>query len=167
MAAYDHTQRGPWHVLTAGLGAVLLLRVARSAAREGWEPRAHLPLLLAAAALLALAAMTARLRVRDEGDGLSVRFCPLPLLGTKVPYESIESVECCRISLLDGWGMHGWPGGRLVINIWGFDAVRLDLRRPRGLLRFRTYLIGTDEPGALMGFLRERTGQDATDETGL
>ena len=105
--------------------------------------------------------LTAHLRVRDEGDALHVRFGPIPLLGTRVPYDQIESAEPSRTSWWHGWGVHGWPGAWLVFNLWGYGAVTLHLKEPRGLLRFRRYIVGTDEPEKLAAFLRAKVGEAA------
>ena len=60
--------------------------------------------------------------------------------------------------MVRGWGIHGWPGAWQVINIWGYDAVALHLKRPRGIFRFHSLIIGTDEPQALAAFVEDKIG---------
>jgi hypothetical protein len=76
-----------------------------------------------------------------------------------VPYDQIQSVEVTRTRWYHGWGLHILPAAWLVVNLWGFDAVALRLKRPRGLLRCRRYMIGTDEPEALAAFLEGKLAQ--------
>ena len=117
----------------------------------------ELMLLLPAALFVLIAGMVGHMRVWDDGEALCVRFGPIPLLmGTRVRYDEIERVEPSRTKWYHGWGIHGWPGSCLVFNLWGFGAVTLHLKGPRGLLRFRRYLIGTDEPDALAGFVNDK-----------
>jgi hypothetical protein len=156
MPSYDHTQRGKWHwiVIIAGwvmADVAVVLRV--------W------PLLAPAAMMLLTAGAFAHLRVWDDGNAVRARLGPFPLFGIRVPYSAVESVEVTRTSWYHGWGLHAVPGAWLVINIWGFDAVALNLKHPRGLLRCRRYLIGTDEPEALAEFVAERLHHDDTTST--
>ena len=90
--------------------------------------------------------------LRDEGEWLAIRFGPLPLLGTRIPYARIRSVEPDQTALLDGWGIHWLPGRGWTYNIWGYDCVKL--RLDRGVIR-----VGTDDVENLVRFLRERIGQ--------
>lgn len=161
MSGYSHRQSGPWGpVLEAlGLGA---LGVALWRAFQGrLNTDFAFTFGAAAAVLLASGGLFSCLNVRDKGDRLSVRFGPIGLFGTSVPYGAIESVEAARTRLVDGFGMHGLPGVYIVLNIWGMQAVRIRLKRRCGLWRARTVLIGTDEPEALLAFLRGRARQSA------
>ena len=90
-----------------------------------------------------------QLTVRDEQDALAVRFGPLPLFFTRIPYDKIRSVEPDRTTLLDGWGIHYLPGRGTTFNIWGFHCVRVELEN-------RTIRIGTDDVENLVAFLRQR-----------
>ncbi len=117
-------------------------------------------LLLTGAILLLAAGLIGYLDVWDAGDRLCVRFGPLPLAGTSVPYENIESVEPAYSSLLYGYGVHGLPGLFIVFNIWGLGAVRLRLKKHTPVWRAKTVIVGTDEPGRLLDFLREKIGQE-------
>ena len=138
MPSYDHTQRGGWHWVMLVFALVL---VDAAVVTGVW------PLLLPALAALLAAGAFAQLRVWDDGDALSARLGPLPLFGARVPYADIQSVEVTRTRCTTA--RYGWPGAWLVLNLWGYDAVALHLKQPRGLLRYRRCLIGTDEPEAL------------------
>jgi len=152
MPSYDHTQRGGWFWVTILVGA---------AAIDAGIVIGPWPIAVCGAAIVLFGGCIAHLRVRDDGDALSVRFGPLPLMGKRIPYAGIQSVEVTRTRWYHGWGVHGWPGAWLVLNLWGYDAVALELKQPRGLFRFRRYLVGTDEPEALAAFLREKLSQTA------
>jgi hypothetical protein len=147
-------------VVTA-LGMFALALYGALAGRGGALP--PVPLAVVGAAFLAAAAMLGHLTVRDEGEALSVRFGPLPLFGTRIPYEAIESVETRPIGLLHGFGVHGLPGVFIVFSIWGFDAVRIRLKRRRGLFMAKRVIIGTDDAERLAAFLRERAGGNAAE----
>ncbi len=154
MDGYDHKQRGSWHYVIILVGAVAI---------DVGTDFAGGAFIVIGALVVLFGGCIAHLRVRDDGDALSVRFGPLPLLGRRIPYAAIQSVEVARTRWYHGWGVHGWPGAWLVINLWGFDAVELRLKEPTGILRFRRYLIGTDEPEALAEFVRARlTRPDGT-----
>jgi hypothetical protein len=89
------------------------------------------------------------LTVQDEQDALAVRFGPLPLFFTRIPYDQISAVARDRTTVLDGWGLHYFPGRGTTYNLWGFDCVRVDVGK-------RTGRIGTDDAEALTAFLRKR-----------
>jgi hypothetical protein len=89
------------------------------------------------------------LTVCDAGEHLLVQFGPLPLFRLRIAYAEIESVERCRSSVLDGWGIHVSPSGGWTWNLWGRDAI--DIHR-RGKCKLR---IGTDDPEELEKFLAE------------
>jgi hypothetical protein len=87
--------------------------------------------------------------VRDEGDALLIRFGPLPLLGTRIRYAEITSVEPGQTSLIDGWGIHYIPCRGWTYNLWGFGCARLQLGN-------RVVRIGTDDVDNLVRFLRHK-----------
>ena len=88
--------------------------------------------------------------IRVSGqDALAVRFGPLPLFFTRIPYDKIRSVEPGQTTLLDGWGIHYLPGRGTTFNIWGFHCVRIELES-------RTLRIGTDDVENLTQFLHQR-----------
>lgn len=151
MAGYRHTQHGPMWWLLA------LFAVAALAGAQ-WLPDRELAWVFAAAAVVfvLLAATVARLTVQDGGDSLLVRFGPLRLWGTRVPYDGVVAVARARSKLIDGWGVHWLPGRGWTYNLSGRDCVEVRTRTRR--LR-----IGTDDAEGLLGFLVERTGVVAGD----
>ena len=109
-----------------------------------------MPLLLGLAVLFLLLALSFQhLRVFDAVDHLAVRFGPLPLLGTRIRYDEITSVERGRTSLLDGWGIHWVPGRGWTYNIRGWDCVVVQLGK-------KTIRIGTDDVENLLAFLQAK-----------
>jgi len=92
-----------------------------------------------------------RLRITEQADCLRVRFGPLPLFGTTVRYAHVRSVVRARSTVLDGLGVHWFPGRGWTFNVWGFDCV--ELRTDRGLVR-----LGTDDPDGLVQHLAQRAG---------
>jgi hypothetical protein len=101
--------------------------------------------------MFGVAASFHHLTVEDRGDGLAIRFGPVPLFRKTVAYNEIKSVETGRTLLLDGWGIHMSIRGGWVWNIWGRDCVVLHLKK--GTLR-----IGTDDAENLAGFIEQRIG---------
>ena len=147
---YCRTQHGRFHygLYVAVCATLCLAWVIRTQPVLMW-------LVLGVAALLFLFTQGFHhLTVRDEGEWLAIRFGPLPLLGTRIPYARITSVEPDRTAFLDGWGIHWLPGRGWTYNIWGYDCVRVDLED-------RIIRIGSDDVENLVGFLRERIGQSA------
>lgn len=142
---YRHTQKGPWHWMLDGLGVMLLVLA--------WFSSEALPvrwMFVGLGALFLILGSTFRhLTVEDRGDHLRIAFGPLPLATRRVLYRDIRAVEPGRTTILDGWGIHLSPRGGWVWNIWGYDCVVI--RLDRGTLR-----LGTDEPEALVEFLREK-----------
>ncbi len=144
--AYDHTQHGHWHWLLWAIGAGCF--VASWSLRQ--EPLGHYICLGVSLMLIAMGLSFMQLTVRDEQDGLAVRFGPLPLFSKLIRYEQIQVVEPDRTTVLDGWGIHYLPGRGTTYNIWGFGCVRLELDH-------RTIRIGTDDVENLVEFLRQQT----------
>ena len=59
------------------------------------------------------------LTVVDRGEGLAIRFGPIPLFHRTVPYGKIEKVDVGRTMILDGWGIHMSIRGRLSVESMG------------------------------------------------
>lgn len=139
---YDHTQYAPWWLLLVAVGGAQML--------SAWMvPQTEPAVLLAVVGggILTLAFCFQYLRIRDEGEYLSVRFGPIPLIGTRIRYSEIESAERDRTNILDGWGWHWTPGRGVTINIWGFDCVRIQVKG-------KTIRLGTDDPQGLINLLQ-------------
>jgi hypothetical protein len=147
---YSHTQRAPLYLVLYG-SAVWLLVTA-------WLVREEpvVPFVLAAVGVLTaiLGLAFHHLTVVDGGKGLVVRFGPLPLFRTTVPYSDIQGVEVGRTTIFDGWGIHLSLRGGWVWNIWGRDCVVI--RRRKGILR-----VGTDDAPTLSRFLAGKIAGNA------
>jgi len=149
---YRHTQRSPlgWLLLAFGIipGATLL---------GLWNtlPPPSMSIVIAtilgtaAALFMVLAASFWSLTVEDDGEALRVRYGPLPLFGTRVPYATITSVARGRSAFIDGWGIHYIPGRGWTYNLWGRECVVLT--RGGRMLR-----IGTDDGDGLAAFLQTK-----------
>jgi len=159
MGDYEHRQYGAWWVMFVVLALGLFGLTAALIASEGIKLHVALMMSGTGAFFLVVASMLGYLDVRDEGDRLSVRFGPLPLFGTSIRYEDIESVAPTRTTMLHGFGVHGLPGLFLVLNIWGFDAVQLRMRRRHAIWFAKTVIIGTDDLDELLALLQDKVGQ--------
>ena len=139
---YRHSQRGPLAFPLAITGGALIGGAIRAAD--------HTPLMLilgaSGLAFLILAASFSSLTITDRGDALRVRFGPLPIFGTTIPYAAITSARAARTALIDGLGIHYFPFRGWTYNIWGRNCVTL--RTARGTVR-----LGTDDPQGLERFL--------------
>jgi hypothetical protein len=109
---------------------------------------------------LFLATAFVYLRVRDAGTDLEVAFGPVGLFGRKIPYDRIESVETTTVGFIHGWGVHGLPFFAITYRITGTECVRIDLKKPIGLFRFRRVYIGTDDPERLTAHISSRIAPD-------
>jgi hypothetical protein len=143
--AYEHTQRGLWHLLLFAVAAGCLI--------GGWllrqDPPAHYIFLGIALLMILIGLSFMQLTIRDEEDALAARFGPLPFFFTRIPYDRIERVTADRTWLLEGWGIHYLPRRGTTYNIWGFQCVRIDLDS-------RTIRLGTDDADNLIAFLTQR-----------
>ena len=145
---YQHTQKAPlrWLLQLPIIALLAFAWVCRS------EPALVL-ILASVAVLLFLASLSfGYLTVRDEDDKLAVRYGPMPLFRTHVAYASISSAERGRSSILDGWGIHWFPGRGFTYNLWGFDCVQL-------VVRGKTVRVGSDDVDNLVDFLNSRIEQ--------
>lgn len=145
--AYRHTQHSPlaWLLAACALPFPALYWLDSSGALDLPSPGAGL-FVLPCVAIGIVALSFHHLTVADAGDGLSIRFGPLPLFRRKVLYEDIESVDVGRTLVIEGWGIHYSLRGGWIWNLWGRDCVVLHLRK--GTLR-----IGTDDAENLAEFL--------------
>ena len=143
MRGYEHTQKAPISLLLlacAGLTILLAWSTTDEPAPRWITGGVALFIVLCAFGFMSLT-------VRDEGEHLSVRFGPLPLVTKKIPYASMTGVAAARSTWLDGWGWHWHPRRGWIYNLWGFDCVRIELGAKAGR-------IGTDDLEGLVGHLR-------------
>ena len=150
---YEHVQRSPVHFLLHLL-AVFSFVVA-------WQIRndtaPSIAVLIAGVVLFILALSFQTLTVSDnDGECLDVRYGPLNLFGTSIPYDEITDIEQGQTSLIDGWGIHFIPFRGWTLNLWGFECAKI--WRGNRIIR-----IGTDDSENLVSFVRERiTGENLT-----
>lgn len=142
---YQHTQTSPLYWILLAVSAGLLAGV-------WFVPITGAQVTLAASGVLVflLAFCFQSLTVRDEGDGLSIAFGPLPLFRRRVVYAEVKRIEQGRTTILDGWGIHFSPSGGITWNLWGFDCVDIYFQDGRKLR------LGTDAPEGLESFLKQR-----------
>lgn len=146
---YEHTQKGRLHLIV--YPAAVALFVGAWLSHDDQPARI---ILCFAACLMVLAGLCFKtLTVRDEGEQLAVRFGPLRLFRTRIPYSKITAANPARSSVMDGWGIHWMPGRGWTYNLWGFDCVRISLGR-------KTVRIGTDDPQGLAEFLKTKIPAD-------
>ena len=89
------------------------------------------------------------LTVADDGDRLTIRFGPVPLFRTSIPYADMTGVEAGKSTVIDGWGIHYVPGRGWTYNLWGFGCVVV--YRGKTIIR-----IGSDDVENLVDFLNRR-----------
>jgi len=144
---YNHTQPGRWHYVLFAFTVVTLV--------GAWLARSEPPVVivnLVIAAILTLCGLVfGSLTISDEGDYLALRFGPLPLVRKHIRYADITGVEIGRTRVIDGWGIHYFPGRGWTYNVWGFDCVKLT--RGRKVIR-----VGTDDAEGLVKVVREKMG---------
>jgi hypothetical protein len=144
---YEHTQHGPLHRIFLAVAALMLVAV--------WlvqsEPMLAAINLVIAGVFLLTSLMFASLTVRDDGEGLAVRYGPLPIFRRRIRYADITGIEPDRTRLIDGLGIHYVPGRGWTYNLWGFDCVKFTLGE-------RVVRLGTDDVENLVEFLRQKIG---------
>ena len=113
---------------------------------------------MAIAGILALCGLAfGSLTISDEGEYLALRFGPLPVLRKTIRYADITGVEVGRTKIIDGWGIHYFPGRGWTYNVWGFACVKLTLGR-------KIIRVGTDDAEELAKFVREKSGLNGKSE---
>ena len=83
--------------------------------------------------------------VQDEGEFLSI--CYGPLLVRRIHYVDVTSVDPDRPSIIDGLGIHWFPGRGIFYNLWGRGCAKL-------LVDGKTVRIGSDDVDNLVSLLR-------------
>src|SRR5579871_1348372 len=135
---YNHTQHGRWQYVLFALTAATLV--------GAWLARSEPPVVIVnivIAGILALCGLVfGSMTISDEGECLVLRFGPLPLLCKSIRYAEITGVEVSQTRIIDGWGIHYFPGRGWTYNIWGFDCVKLTLGR-------KIIRVGTDDAEGL------------------
>jgi hypothetical protein len=145
---YSHTQKAPTCLILYGTALLFIVLAWIVSDTPGMFVAGGVGLLIAW-----LAPAFHHLAVEDQGDGLTIRFGPLPLFHRTVQYADIEKVEVGHTLILDGWGIHYSLRGGWVWNLWGRVCVIVHLKKG-GVLR-----VGTDEAANLARFLEGKIGQ--------
>ncbi len=150
--AYDHTQESSLTtiIFLSGIASAVVVYLAIS------QPIAGILGVGIAVTIGFLSFCFGSLRVCDETMHLGVRFGPLPVFRTRIPYSKVTAVNPARSSLIDGWGIHWVPGRGMIYNLWGFDCVRIEMGS-------KFVCVGTDDVDGLLTFLKtkleSRTGK--------
>ncbi len=150
---YNHTQPGRWHYVLFAFAVVTLV--------GAWLARGESPVVivnLVIAAILTLCGLVfGSLTISDKGDYLALRFGLLPLVRKRIRYADITGVKIGRTRVIDGWGIHYFPGRGWTYNVWGFDCVKLTLGQ-------KIIRVGTDDAEGLAEFLRAKIGSSGLSE---
>ncbi len=146
---YAHTQTSKWSlvlifVVLLGLLALLLFLV-QADDDDGDTTIAAVVVGLSMLVVFAAAVVFSRLTVTVDPTEVIAAF------GWGWPRRNIAlgeivSVRKVRNKWWYGWGLRWIPGGSMY-NVWGFDAVELELRSGK------VFRIGSDEPDALLAAL--------------
>ncbi len=144
-SSYCHKQKSLFWLFPVSL-SVITLSIGALSAHVGELTTALF--LCGLGGLLALVGLSFQhLVMLDQGDSLAVRFGPLPLFCTKIPYASIQKVEPFRLPFVGGLrrGVY-W-------TLWGRNCVLVSRRN--GAL-----CLGTDDSTHLTAFLKEKMNQN-------
>lgn len=145
MDGYSHTQKAPLCLILYGSALACIVLAWIIGDTSGIYIGGGVGLLIAL-----LAPAFHYLTVEDQGELLTIRFGPVPLIGRTVKYAEINKAEVGRTLILDGWGIHYSIRGGWVWNLWGRDCVVVHFKNG-GVLR-----IGTDDAENLVTFLDGR-----------
>ena len=145
MDSYSHTQSGKLHyvVIAVALAQFLVALLMID------EPIVASMVFAIGLLILLLSFMLQTLTVSDEGDRLKVQYGPLRMIHKRFRYTDISSAKAARSKVIDGWGIHTFPGRGTTFNLWGFDCVEMTVAG-------RTIRIGTDDPQGLAEFLKTK-----------
>ena len=139
---YHHTQKGPIFLFMLTIAIALAV-----SAGLFWNSGFVAALLLFVSALFLFFSLSFRqLTVEDQGEYLALRFGPLPLFGTRIPYAAMTAAEADQTSLFDGLGIHYFLGHGWTYNLWGSECVVIHLGN-------RVVRVGSDDVANLLSFL--------------
>ena len=143
---YEHTQTGPLWLLALAAAAVGVVFLTRGVPAG---------LLLGVVLLVFVGVTFGRLTVTVDAGTLECRFGPLR---RRFDLDEITGAESVRNKWWYGWGIRWTPRGWMW-NCAGLDAVVIE--RANG----RSFVIGTDEPGALLRAIRRAARLDGSTPT--
>ncbi len=142
---YRHVQQSPVHFILTLLAAFMFV--------FAWQIRndvaPSIVVIIVGGIMFVLSLSFRTLTIFDEHDCLVVRYGPLNLFGTRIPYDKITNFETGTTSVIDGWGIHYIPFRGWTLNLWGFECVKIQMGA-------KTMRIGTDDSENLVQFLEER-----------
>lgn len=144
---YEHTQTGLLAIIVTVFFAAVF---ALTAVLDGDEPAVLVTMGAATVAILAVVWAFNRLRVTVDATRVTVRF-GLGWPSRAFPLEEVTAFRPVRNKWWYGLGIRMLPGGVWMFNLWGLDAVDLELESGK---RFR---IGTDDVEGLIATLEMRT----------
>jgi hypothetical protein len=137
---YRHTQIGWTIIIPADIAAIVAVYFGITSS----EPFAVIAFFL----LIILTYLFYGLTVIGTRETLEIRF-GIGIIRKRFNLSDIATAESYRTAFWDGWGIRYYSGG-WIYNVSGFDAVRLTMTDGKH------YIIGTDEPRKLLGFLEKR-----------
>lgn len=94
------------------------------------------------------------LTTQVDDEALRISF-GIGLVRTSVPLADVLSVDRVIVRVWWGWGLHWTPGGWLY-NIGGRDAVKVTVRRARGVI------VGSDDADGLYDAIAARVAASRT-----
>ena len=151
---YRHLQLGRAAALGFVWGLAIAIALVGLADDRGG---AVLPAAITFVVIEAVAVVFSRLTVTVGSGTVTAAFgwgWPKRTLATS----EITAFRRVRNAWYNGWGKRRIPGGRMY-NIWGLDAVELDLQSGKKVR------IGTDEPSALLTALATHTSLQPDDRS--
>jgi len=143
---YEHIQTGP----LAAIVSVFFVATFAFTAAAGEGTGALIALGATSLAIAGVVWGFSRLRVTVDATGVTVRF-GLGWPSRNFPLDEIAGFRRVRNKWWYGLGVRMAPGGAVIFNIWGLDAVELELKAGT---KFR---IGTDDIEGLIAALGMRT----------
>ncbi len=139
---YRHTQTAFQSViLTVGLMLVLVTVFVPDLDEEGLLVPIAIFLVATAAITLAFSRLTVTVDTSEVATAFGIGW---PKHTEEIA--EIVAVRTVRNKWIYGWGIRRLPGGWMY-NVWGLDAVQLDLSSGK------TFRIGTDDPEGLLAAL--------------
>lgn len=146
MQQYEHSETG-WVMLGTMTGAAL---ITLGVAVLGWHSGRH-HLVFAFPVLFVLVALNFyRLAVSVDDEKVTVRL-GLGLIRRTIPLAEVASSEIEKGAWYGGWGLR-WTGNGWFWTVSSLDAVAVNLKNGS------EFLIGTDDPQALLAAVSARLG---------
>jgi len=146
---YEHTQSRP-HVAVGLLVVAVVIAVLALVADAPYLLVTPAVLLVVAGIAYAMSSLTTVV----TSDAITVRF-RWGRPHRVISFTKVTGCDVARNKWWYGWGIRVIPGATMY-NVWGLDAVHLELADTRD------FRIGTDDPGGLAAAIDERIPGDRT-----